>query len=70
MHTPDTLASDLLTAFAVDIIKAVSKRTKIDPDELSKAIPGLIHSHWYIENDVDGCLYCARTTRLQEKQQL
>jgi hypothetical protein len=29
----------------------------------------LIHSHWYIENDVEGCLYCARTKRLQEKQQ-
>jgi hypothetical protein len=68
MHTPDIVASDLLTAFAVDIIKSVSKKTKIDPDELANAIPGLIHSHWYIEDDIDGCLYCARSKRLQKKQ--
>jgi hypothetical protein len=28
---------------------------------LANAIPGLVHSHWYVADEpVDGCLYCER----------
>lgn len=69
MPTPDTFVQELLNSFAVDIIKRVSKKLKIDPDDLAAEIPGLAHSHWYIsDGHVDGCLYCQRTKRLEDSR--
>jgi hypothetical protein len=63
----DTSVETLLTNFAVSIIIAISKKTKIDPDVLAQSVPGLVHSHWYIADaPVDGCLYCHRIKRLSE----
>lgn len=57
----DTVANDLLTQFAVDILKTISRKTKVDPDVLAAVIPGFVHSHWFIADEpVDGCLYCHR----------
>lgn len=65
--TCDSIVETLLTDFATQVIIEISKRTKIDPDVLVQSVPGIVHSHWYIaENDVDGCLYCARARRLSE----
>jgi hypothetical protein len=51
----------VLTELAIHIIKEVSRKAKIDPDELASCIPGLVHSHWYIADaPVDGCLFCRR----------
>ena len=61
MNFADSQASSLLSSFAVEIIKRVSAKTKIDPDVLAATIPGLVHDHWYISDEpVEGCLYCAR----------
>lgn len=55
------IPEQLLTFLAVHIIKEVSSKTKIDPDELASCIPGLVHSHWYVSPvPVEGCLFCAR----------
>ena len=63
----DSIVETLLTDFATRIIIEISKRTKIDPDVLVQSVPGIVHSHWYIsKDDVDGCLYCARSKRLSE----
>ena len=59
----DAVSDTLLTEFAVELIKRVSLKTKLDPDVLASAVPGLVHSHWYVahpDERVDGCLYCAR----------
>jgi len=67
MEGIDSVATDILTTFAVDIIKRISEKTKIDPDVLATSIPGLCHSHWYIPSEDDEpvreCLYCARVKK-------
>lgn len=67
-ETCNSIVNTLLTDFAVNLIVAISKKTKIDPDELAQSVPGLVHSHWYIakDDDVDGCLYCTRARKLSE----
>ena len=51
----------ILTQLAERIIKEVSRKAKVDPDELASCIPGLVHSHWYVsQTPVDGCLFCKR----------
>ena len=66
-ETCNTIVNTLLTDFAVSLIIAISRKTKIDPDELAQSVPGLVHSHWYIaEDDVEGCLYCDRARKLSE----
>ena len=62
----ESVTDDVLTQFAVDIIKSISRKTKIDPDLFAAAIPGLVHSHWFIaDTPVDGCLYCQRCCQRQ-----
>lgn len=60
-HTVDALAETLLCQFASHIIRCVSIKTKIDPDDLACIVKGLLHSHWYISDEyVEGCEYCQR----------
>ena len=60
-HTIDLLTETLLCAFASHILRCVSAKTKIDPDDLASFVNGLLHSHWYTSNEsVKGCEYCQR----------
>lgn len=67
MEHCDAVIDTVLTSFAVDIIKAVSKKTKIHPTTLALAVPGLVHSHWFVTDEpIQGCLYCERVTKLSK----
>ena len=60
--TFDVVTEQLLVDFAVEIIKKISLKTKIDPDVIAACIPGLLHSHWFIADNepVAGCMRCER----------
>ena len=59
MNPADTLGAQLLSSFAVDILKKISKKTKIDVYDLASSVPGLVHAHWYVADaPVKGCVYC------------
>lgn len=58
----DLVTEQLLVDFAVDIVKKISLKTKIDPDVIAACIPGLIHSHWFIADNVAGCRRCERAS--------
>lgn len=60
----DITVDKILSDFATEIIKTVSKKTKLDTNTLAVAVPGLLHSHWYISGSyVDGCEFCAKIRR-------
>jgi hypothetical protein len=62
MNPADTLSAQLLSSFAVDILKKISKKTKIDVYDLASSVPGLVHAHWYVADaPVTGCVYCKHT---------
>jgi hypothetical protein len=66
--TCDSLVNDLLEEFALRIVKAISAKTKIDPDRFALSIPGLLHSHWYpVDEPIQGCLCCERRQRIAKE---
>ena len=60
----DRITADLLERFALEIIVRISLKTKLHPTDLASLVPGLLHSHWYKQDDVDGCAYCRRISGL------
>lgn len=60
-HSIDLLAESLLCGFASHIVYRVATLIKVDPDELSLLVKGLVHNHWYVTDEfVKGCQYCER----------
>lgn len=57
----DQITEKLLCDFGASIIRRIAAVIKVDPDELSLLVAGLIHDHWFIADEfVEGCRYCER----------
>lgn len=56
----DRVTELLVRGAGVQVIKAISKATKIDPDFIARFVPGLVHAHWFKARLPDECAYCRR----------
>lgn len=59
-------ASDfMLNVVAVDVVRRIAESLQVDPEDVARVVPGVMHSHPYrTETPVPGCLYCKRLVEL------